>query len=123
VPQGPCSSRGHQATNLFDDRGDGQLVRRPDGVDQIDMVETHASQRAVQFGRGVLVGPMLPPQLVRHDDLVALPTSGAEELTEHDLGVAGRNRCGAGLIVVAGVIEKVDAGIPGRPHHVDTVVA
>ena len=63
-----------------------------------------------------LLRPELPPQLVAHDRLVALPSRGAEELAEEDLGVASRDRSRAGLVVVPRIVEESDAGFTRCAH-------
>ena len=52
-----------------------QAVGRRVGVDQVDLVESHAAERAVQLLSGALPRPELPPELVRDDGLVALPAA------------------------------------------------
>ena len=80
------------------------------------MVETHPLQGRVQLGGGVLLGPELPPQLVGHDRFVAAYPRTAEQLAEHHFGVSGPDGSRARLVVVAGIIEEVDALLAGRPH-------
>ena len=79
------------------------------GVDDVDVVEAHAPERPVELLSGALLGPELPPELVAHDRVVAPPPRGAEDLTEEHLGVAGRDRRPSALVVVASVVEEVDA--------------
>ena len=71
--------------DLLDHGGDGERRGRDDGVDQVDVVEPHAPERSVQLGGGVLVGPVLPPQLVGDRDVISPPPAGAEQLAEHHL--------------------------------------
>jgi hypothetical protein len=96
---------------------------RADRVDHVDVIELHSPEGAVEFGGGILVRPVLPPQLVGDHHRVALPAGGTEQLAEDDLGVAGRNRCGACLVVVAGVVEEVDACSARGAHDIDALVA
>src|SRR5918993_1774108 len=106
---------------------DQQLHREPfgrmDGVDQVDVVEPHARERCAELVLCRLLRPELPPQLVRDDHLVALPSGGAEQLAEHDLGVAGRNRCPPGLVVVTRVVEHRDPSFAGGAHDLQTLLA
>jgi hypothetical protein len=111
-----------QTGDLADDLGHVERRRRGDGVDQIDVVEPHPTQRAVELGGGVLRWPVLPPQFVGHGHFVTRPSRGPEQFAEHHLGVAGRDRRLAGLVVVAGVVEEVDAGVAGGPQHGHAVV-
>jgi hypothetical protein len=95
----------------------GQPVGRSLRVDEVEMFESHSLERSVELLRGRLLGPELPPELVRDDDLVALPAGGAKQLSEHDLGVPGPNWRRARLVVVARVVEKIDAVLACRRHH------
>ena len=123
----PCPSarptRGEEAGDLADHVGDGQVRRRRDGVDQIDVVEAHPPQRAVELGGRVCSGQCSHHSLLATVTSSRLPTGGAEQLAEDDLGVPGRDRRGTRLVVVAGVVEEVDAGLAGGAHHGDAVVA
>ena len=87
------------------------------------MVQAHSTERRVDLPCCALLGPELPPELVGDDDLLALPTGRAEELAEDDLRVAGGNRRLTGLVVVACVVQEVDAGLARRPHHGEPVAA
>ena len=98
------------ATRSANDEPVGRRV----GVDHVDVVEAHSAERCVELGGRVLLGPELPPQLVGHDDVVAVPAGRTEQLAEQDLGVAGGDRRGAGFVVVAGVVEEGDARARGR---------
>src|SRR4029077_7439056 len=69
-----------------------------------------------------LVRPELPPELVRDDHLVAPPARGQEQLAEYHLGVPGREGRVPGLVVVARVVQEVDAGLARGPHDADALV-
>src|SRR5690348_9900121 len=69
-----------------------------------------------------LVRPELPPELVGHDRLVAAPARGAEQLAEDHLRVPGRQRRVPGLVVVARVVEEVDACLARGPHDADALI-
>ena len=53
------------------------------------------------------------------DDVAPIPAGRPEELAEHDLRVAGRKRSLARLVVVARVVEEVDACVARGAHHRD----
>jgi hypothetical protein len=84
---------------------------------KVDVIKAHPCQRAVEFRGGVLIGPELPPQLVRHDRAGTVPSRGSEQLAEQHPGAAGGDRRVAGLVVVPGVVEEVEAVLAGGAHH------
>src|SRR3954447_13095024 len=112
-----------QRAHLRDDLVDAQTGRRLLRVREVQVVEPHAREPGVELARPALLGPELPPQLVGDGHLVALPAGGAEQLAEDDLGVSGRDRRRARLVVVPGVVEEVDAGLARRAHHRDALLA
>ena len=87
------------------------------------MVEPHAPERPVELLLHRLLRPEFEPELVRDHDLVAPPAGGAEELSEHDFGVTGRERGIAGLIVVARVVEEVDPELARGAHHLEPLLS
>ena len=93
-PGTPCSgpTRCEQPCNLLDHGGDWERRGRDDGVDEVDVVEPHAPQRSVQLAGGVLVRPVLPPQLVGNRDVIPTPSARTEQLAEDDLGPARVDR-------------------------------
>ena len=106
-----------------DELGDRQSFGWLHRVDQIDVIEAHPPERALELAGRVLLGPELPPQLVGHDDLVAHPTRSSEQLAEDDLGVAGRDRGLAGLVVVPSIVEEGDARLACGSHHGEALLA
>ena len=60
---------GDQSTSL----GGAETSGGGDRVDQVDVVEAHPPERAVELAAATLLGPELPPELVGDDDLVAPP--------------------------------------------------
>ena len=62
---------------------EGRRCRGAHRVDQINMVQAHAAQRGVELGDAVFPRPMLPPELVGHDDVVTSPAGRSEQVPEH----------------------------------------
>ena len=107
-------ARGDERADGVDEIGERETVGWWRAVDEIEVVEAHPRERRVELGGGTLVGPELEPELVRDDGVVAPPTRLPEQLPEQHLGVPGRDRRGAGAVVVARVVEEVDAALRGR---------
>ena len=98
-----------QLPDSTDDLLDGRCRAARARVDEIEMVEAHPLKRCVDLLGGGLIGPELPPELVRDHDVLALPAGRAEELAEDHLGVARPDRRFPRFVVVPGVVQEVDS--------------
>ncbi|HYZ82186.1 MAG TPA: hypothetical protein VE571_13000 [Solirubrobacteraceae bacterium] len=78
---------GQDGRDLLDGYRHRDLVGQRRGVEEVQAVKAHALKRILELGRGILLGPELPPQLVGHGDRVALGAHGAEQLPEEHLRV------------------------------------
>ena len=75
----------------------------------------------VELRGGGLLRPELPPQLVGDDDLVARPAGRAEQLAEHDLRPARRDRCACRSRRRSGRRRGSDAGLARGDHDREAV--
>ena len=113
----PHAPGGEHRGDLLDGHRDRDRVRQGGGVQEVQAIKAHALERPLQLRHRVLLGPELPPQLVGDRDRVAVGADGAKQLAEQDLGVAGGQRGVPGLVVVAGVVEEIDAGLQRVVEH------